>query len=140
MSLYSAIDLHGNNNVTLVLDEQDQVVYQKRLTNHLPLILEKLAPFQAQIQGIVVESTFNWYWLVDGLMEAGYRVHLANPTAIQQYSGLKYTDDHSDARWLAHLLRLGVYPRVTFIPKSSVLYAICCANGGIWSSSRPLMY
>ena len=41
-------------------------------------------------------------------MEADYRVHLANPAAIQQYSGLKYTDDHSDARWLAHLLRLGV--------------------------------
>jgi len=26
----------------------------------------------------VVESTFNWYWLVDGLMDNGYRVHLAN--------------------------------------------------------------
>src|SRR3989442_544472 len=58
------------------------------------------------MQGLVVESTYNWYWLVDGLMEADYRVHLANPAAIQQYSGLKYTDDHSDARWLAHLLRL----------------------------------
>jgi len=57
---------------------------------------------------VVVESTYNWYWLVDGLMEAGYRVHLANPAAMQQYSGLKYTDDRSDARWLAHLLRLGV--------------------------------
>jgi transposase len=43
-------------------------------------------------------------------MAADYRVHLANPAAIQQYSGLKYTDDHSDARWLAHLLRLGVLP------------------------------
>ena len=62
------------------------------------------------IEGFVVESTYNWYWLVDGLMEAGYQVHLANPAAIQQYSGLKYTNDHSDARWLAHLLRLGVLP------------------------------
>ena len=43
-------------------------------------------------------------------MDAGYRGHLANPAAIQQYGGLKYTDDHSDARWLAHLLRLGVLP------------------------------
>jgi transposase len=59
---------------------------------------------------VVVESTYNWYWLVDGLMEAGYRVHLANPAAIQQYSGLKYTNDQSDARWLAPLLRLGILP------------------------------
>ena len=117
MPLYSAIDLHSNNNVTLVMDEQDQVIYQKRLANHLPLVLEKLAPFQAEIQGIVVESTYNWYWLVDGLMEAGYPVHLANPGAIQQYSGLKHTNDYSDAQWLAHLLRLGVLPEGYIYPK-----------------------
>src|SRR5882724_11563168 len=51
-------------------------------------------------------------------MEAGYRVHLANPAAIQHYSGLKYTDDQSDARWLAHLLRLGVLPEGYIYPKT----------------------
>lgn len=117
MALYSGIDLHGNNNVTLLLDDQDRVIYQKRLPNQLPTILEQLAPYQTDIAGVVVESTYNWYWLVDGLMEAGYRVHLANPTAIQQYSGLKYTNDHSDARWLAHLLRLGVLPEGYIYPK-----------------------
>jgi transposase len=50
-----------------------------------------------------VESTYNWYWLVDGLMEAGYKVHLANPSAIQQYSGLKHADDKQDAFWLAQI-------------------------------------
>jgi transposase len=87
------------------------------LPNQLPIILEQLAPYQEDITGVVVESTYNWYWLVDGLMEADYRVHLANPTAIQQYSGLKYTDDNSDARWLAHLLRLGVLPEGYIYPK-----------------------
>ena len=57
-----------------------------------------------------MESTFNWYWLVDGLMAAGYRVRLANPTAIRVYSGLKHSDDETDARWLAELLRLGILP------------------------------
>ena len=50
-------------------------------------------------------------------MEKGHRVHLANTAAIQQYNGLKYTDDHSDARWLAHLLRLGVLPEGYIYPK-----------------------
>ena len=51
------------------------------------------------------------------LMEEGYKVHLANPAAIQQYSGLKHTDDKHDAFWLAEMLRLGIlsegyiYPR-----------------------------
>src|SRR5262245_48451374 len=118
MPLYGGIDLHANNSVVVLLNEQDQVIYQRRLANYLPEILEPFALYQADIQGIVVESTYNWYWLVDGLMEAGYRVHLANPAAIQQYSGLKYTDDHSDARWLAHLLRLGVLPEGYIYPKA----------------------
>ena len=99
MPLYGGIDLHANNSVVVLLDKQDQMVYQQRLANHLPTILERLAPYQADLKGVVIESTYNWYWLVDGLMEAGCRVHLAHPAALQQYSGLKYTDDRSDARW-----------------------------------------
>ena len=64
-----------------------------------------------------MESTYNWYWLVDGLMDKGHKVHLANTAAIQQYNGLKYTDDDSDARWLAHILRLGVLPQGYIYPK-----------------------
>ena len=118
MPLYGGIDLHANNSVVVLLNEQDQVVYEKRLPNHLPTVLDLLDPYRAEIMGFVVASTYNWYWLVDGLMEAGYRVHLANPAAMQQYSGLKYTDDHSDARWLAHLLRLGVFPEGYIYPKA----------------------
>jgi transposase len=118
MSLYGGIDLHANNSVIVLLNEQDEVIYQKRLPNALPTILEQLAPYHTEMQGVVVESTYNWYWLVDGLMEADYRVHLANPAAIQQYNGLKYTDDHSDARWLAHLLRLAVLPEGYIYPKA----------------------
>src|SRR6516165_7709127 len=118
MPLYGGIDLHANNRVVVLLNEQDQVVYEKRLPNHLPTVLDLLDPYRAEIMGFVVASTYNWYWLVDGLMEAGYRVHLANPAAMQQYSGLKDTDDHSDARWLAHLLRLGVVPEGYIYPKT----------------------
>jgi transposase len=117
MKLYGAIDLHSNNNVPVLIDEQDQVVYQKRLPNDRPLIAQQLTGYRDRLQGIVVESTYNWYWLVDGLMEQGHRVHLANTAAIQQYEGLKYTDDHSDARWLAHILRLGVLPQGYIYPK-----------------------
>ena len=118
MKLYGAIDLHSTNSVTVVIDEQDRVVYQKRLPNDLALILKELSVYQSELQGIVVESTYNWYWLVDGLMEEGYKLHLANTAAIQQYEGLKYTDDHSDARWLAHLLRLGVLPEGYIYPRA----------------------
>ena len=106
MKLYGAIDLHSNNNMTVVTDEQDRVVYEKRLPNDLALVVEQLAAYRESLQGIVVESTYNWYWLVDGLMDEGHKVHLANTSAIQQYEGLKYTDDQHDARWLETLAGL----------------------------------
>ncbi len=119
MKLYGGIDLHSNNSLVCLLDEQDRVVYQKRLPNRLDQILSELSPYQEALQGLAVESTFNWYWLVDGLMDAGYRVHLVNTAAVQQYSGLKYTDDSHDARWLAHLLRLGILPEGYIGPKAA---------------------
>ena len=117
MKLYGGIDLHSTNSVVALTDEQDRVVYQRRLSNDLPLILSELQPYQPLIEGLVVESTYNWYWLVDGLMEAGYRLHLANTSAIKQYEGLKYADDNTDARWLAKLLRLGLLPEGYIYPK-----------------------
>jgi len=117
MKLYGAMDLHSTNSVTVLINEHDEVVYRKRLANDLKLILEQLSPYQSSIEGLVVESTYNWYWLVDGLMEQGYKVHRANTAAIQQYEGLKYTDDDSDARWLAHIFRLGVLPEGYIYPK-----------------------
>ena len=53
MKLFGAIDLHSNNNVMVLINKRDEVVYRKRL---------------------------------------------ADTAATQQYNGLKYTDDDSDAR------------------------------------------
>ena len=112
----SGIDLHSNNSVVTVIDETDRVVAEKRLPNDLTKILAFLAPWQAELAGVVVESTYNWYWLVDGLQAAGLSVHLANTTAIKQYDGLKHSGDETDARYLAHLLRLGILPTGTILP------------------------
>lgn len=107
---YSAIDLHSNNNVVVVTDETDRVLVERRLPNELSRVLELLAPHREELAGVVVESTYNWYWLVDGLMAAGHHVHLANTGAIKRYEGLKHSGDEADARYLAHLLRLGILP------------------------------
>ena len=102
MKLYGAIDLHSNNAVSGLIDMQDQVKMRKKTGCELDVILDAFAPFKKDIVGIAVESTFNWYWLVDGLMDAGYRVHLVNTCAVRQYKGLKHTDDDTDTFWLAH--------------------------------------
>ena len=112
MELYAGLDLHSRNTYIGIMDKTFNRVFKKRVPNHLEHILQTLDPFRDQIKGFVVESTYNWYWLVDGLMEAGYSsAHLANPSAIKQYEGLKHSDDQHDAFFLAQLLILGILPQ-----------------------------
>ena len=117
MKTYAGIDLHSSNSFLGVIDEQDTRLYSKRLPNDLETILSALKPFQDSLKSVVIESTYNWYWLVDGLMTAGYPVNLANPSAIKQYEGLKNTDDKWDSFWLAHMKRLGILPEGYIYPK-----------------------
>ncbi|MGF6979967.1 transposase [Paraburkholderia sp. JPY465] len=116
MDKFSGIDLHSNNSVVVVSDETDRVLYQRRLPNDPVQIRAALAPHRADLVGVVIEATFNWYWLVDELMSDGYRVHPANPAAIRQYDGLKYSGDFTDAIHLAQLLRLGLLPEGYIYP------------------------
>jgi transposase len=116
---YAGIDLHSNNCMVSVIDERDRVLAERRVGNQLEAVLAVLEPHREELVGVVVESTFNWYWLVDGLQGAGYEVRLANTAALPQYNGLKYVDDRSDARHLAHLLRLGIVPTGFIYPKEA---------------------
>jgi transposase len=117
--LYCGIDLHSNNGMYAMIDANDRRVYRQKLPNDLPTILTALQPYRRQLQGVVVESTYNWYWLVDGLQEQGYTVHLANPNAIDQYDGLKHADDKTDAFFLATLFKLGILPEGYIYPKKA---------------------
>lgn len=100
-----------------MIDASGEKILSKKLANDPDLIMGVLKTYKDRIMGIVVESTFNWYWLVDLLMDEGLQVHLANPSAIQKYAGLKHMDDKHDAFWLAELLRLGILPEGYIYPK-----------------------
>ena len=119
MSHYCGIDLHSNNHVVVVIDERDKRVFDKRLNNDLSATLNVLAPYRETLKGIAVESTFNWYWLVDGLQDNGFGVQLVNTAAVKQYDGLKYSGDHQEAFHLAHLMRLGILPTGYIYPKET---------------------
>jgi transposase len=119
MQTFAAIDLHSNNGVLTIIDETDRVLKQRRISNKLEEFLKELEPFRATLQGVAVESTFNWYWLVDGLQSALFPVTLVNTAAIQQYEGLKRSDDDYDAWWLAHMMRLGILPKGYIYPRQN---------------------
>ena len=116
-NLYCGVDLHSNNAMYVITDERDQQLLRKRLPNELPVVLETLATFRRRLKVVAVESTYNWYWLVDALMEHDYPVVLAHPSEMEQYDGIKEADDLTDAAFIARLARLGVLPTGYIYPK-----------------------
>ena len=116
-TLYCGVDLHSNNAMYVITDRRDKPLFQKRLPNELPMILERLEPFRERLKVVAVESTYNWYWLVDGLQDHGYPVVLAHPAKMDQYDGIKEADDLTDAAFLARLSRLGILPTGYIYPR-----------------------
>jgi transposase len=108
--LVAGMDLHSNNVVIGIMDLAGQRVAHGKVDCELPAVEQFLAPYRSRLEQVAVESTFNWYWLVDGLQAKQYPVVLANPARMDQYSGLKHGDDTSDAFFLAELLRLKILP------------------------------
>lgn len=116
-TLFCGVDLHSNNAMYVITDQEDKQLFKRRLPNQLPVVLESLEPFRPRLKVVVVESTYNWYWLVDGLLDRKYPVVLANPGAIDQYDGIKEADDLTDAAFLARLARLEILPTGYIYPK-----------------------
>lgn len=114
---YVGLDLHSNNVCCLITDESDRRVFKRRLNNNAQEVLGALKPYKERIAGVAVESTFNWYWLVDLLMDAGHQVHLVHAAKIETYAGKKRTNDFDDAYNLARLLRKGELPKAYIYPK-----------------------
>ena len=108
--IVAGMDLHSNNVVIGVMDLDGQRLASGKVPCNLDAVVEFLAPYKARLKQVAVESTYNWYWLVDGLLARKYSVVLANPSGMAQYDGLKHADDHSDAFFIADLLRLNILP------------------------------
>ncbi len=106
---YVGIDLHSNNNYMVIANQEGRRLLEKRLPNDVSVILGWLRRYDP-IQSVALESTYNYYWLADGLVDGGHQVKLANPLAMKPYAGLKRQDDRSDAGFMAELLRLGILP------------------------------
>jgi len=94
MELMAGIDLHSDNGYLGICDLRGNRIYDKKLPNRLPAVVSALEPYRDRLKAVVIESTYN---LVDGLMDRGYRVLLANPSAMEPYGGLKNVNDKSSA-------------------------------------------
>jgi transposase len=112
------MDLSARDGQVCVIDKKLALRVQQQVRNELAGILRLLEPVKARLH-IVVESTFNWYWLVDGLQEAGYDVCLAHTLGLYMITGAKVKTDRRDALALAKLLKAGMIPKASSYPQDT---------------------
>lgn len=77
MGFYGGIDVSARTSVICVIDEHLKILVREKVPNNIGEIVAVLKPYRDTLQ-IVVESTFNLYWLVDGLQAEGFTVFLAH--------------------------------------------------------------
>src|ERR1022692_4133570 len=71
-NLIAGIDLHSNNLVIGVINQNGKRPEHRKLDCDLKQVVAFFKPLKSPFQSLAVESTFNWYWLVDGLRAQGY--------------------------------------------------------------------
>ncbi len=116
MAHYCGIDLGKSTSHVCVIDDEQTVLYDRKLANEGPVIDAALAPFRTGLR-VVVESTATWYWLVDRLRAQAIDVTLAHTFALHAITRAKVKTDRRDARTLARLLRSDMIPPAYIYPQ-----------------------
>lgn len=118
MKYACGIDMGARKSQLCIIDGEHSILVEKNVPNDLATVVELLEPYREDIE-IVVESTFNWYWLVDGLQDAGFKVHLAHTLGLYMITKAKVKTDRRDAFTLARLLMSGMIPEAHIYPKET---------------------
>ena len=114
MRHYIGCDAHKNYSVFVAINEAGEVSPGRRVENcreSFQSFLNALPPGSP----IAMESTGNWYWLIDEMEKAGHLPSLVNAGKAKLMMGQINKTDKLDARGLAILLRNGTLP-VVWIP------------------------
>jgi transposase len=113
---YAGIDLAARSSWFCIVNEAGEKQLHRKISNEPSKIGSLLRPYQPDLTA-VVESTFNWYWMVDLLQDLEAEVKLAHPLYLKAIAYAKVKTDQVDAHTLAQLLRLDYIPEAFIYPR-----------------------
>lgn len=110
------IDLHAKTMAICIMDKNGKILVKKSIKCAIGLLMAEMKPFLKSIT-VGVESTYNWYWLLDGLKKNNVHCHLGHALYIKRMCGNKHKNDPVDARGIADLLRTNKFPSAYDYPE-----------------------
>ena len=114
MSYFCGIDLGAKRSQVCIIDNDQKVLVNRKVANDIEVIHRLIRP-HGRVP-TVIESTFNWYWIVDGLQNRQVPVTLAHSLKLAAISSAKVKTDKRDALVLAQLLRANMIPTSYIYP------------------------
>jgi transposase len=110
------IDLHLHRSVICRIDERGNELECVRIDNDPKTLVAEVRK-AGRGAPVAMEATYGWYWAVDALTAAKFKVHLAHPYGLKAMRKRKRVKtDARDAYELANLLRLGSLPEAYIAP------------------------
>ncbi len=126
-----AFDSHKHYTLASVEGEDGRLICERQIPHERGALQEFL--WRCDPGSPAVETTGNWYWIVDEIEGAGCRPRLVHARKAKLMLGMINKTDKLDARGLNRLQRAGTLPAVWIPPVRSATSATCPERE--WSSS-----
>jgi transposase len=115
-AFYCGVDLHASSLYLCVIDRQGNILLHRKIGTDEEYFLKVLEPWIHDIT-VVVESTFNWYWLGDLCHAEGIVFVLAHALYLKAIHGAKTKNDRVDSETLARVALGGNLPVAYAYPR-----------------------
>jgi transposase len=109
--IHLGVDLHKQFSFITAMDQQGNILTRSKVLNQRESFLKFLSSYPPSKSRIVLEATWNWYWLWDLLEEQGYRLQMAHPLKTKAIASARIKTDKIDSEILAHLSRSNLVPQ-----------------------------
>jgi len=109
--IHLGVDLHKQFSFISAMDQQGNILTRSKVLNQRESFLKFLSSYPPSKSRIVLEATWNWYWVWDLLEEQGYRLEMAHPLKTKAIASARIKTDKIDSEILAHLSRSNLVPQ-----------------------------
>lgn len=103
------IDLHAREMSICVKNIDGKVLMKRNVACDIKTFMNHIEPFKKSLT-VGVESTYNWYWLLDDLKKHKIICALGHALYIKRMKGGKHKNDPVDASDIADMLRTNHFP------------------------------
>ena len=113
---FCGVDLHARNIYICVMNREGDILLKRNIPNNFTKFKQFIEPFFPDL-AVGCESTYNYYWLLDGCSEAGIPFYLGHAFYMKAIGGNKKKNDPIDAKTIANLMRTNYFPMAYPYPR-----------------------